>query len=692
MRKRLLLNPIIAALFVLLAILPASAAQFAPAIFAIDQDVVDGAVAVTRVTSNGPGWVVIHADDGGKPGPVLGQTAVPTGISADVSVEIDLDGLTDTLWAMLHSDEGTVGEYEFPGVDAPVSVNDAIVMHPFAVGDITQSIAGLATSTEGFSVLVQALQAADLVETLRADGPFTVFAPTDEAFAAVPADTLDALLADPAQLTDVLLYHVVPGTVMAADISDGMEVETAQGGTLTFAVDGDTVMVNDATVTTADLSAANGVIHVIDTVLLPPAPEEEVMDATGEEATSEEETATEEAAVTPSVTVSDQESDGTAVSVDSVVAAQDGWMVIHSDDNGAPGPVLGQSAVPAGESTDVMVSLNDPLAESATVWAMLHIDDGEVGVYEFPGPDGPVLVDDQIVMAPFAVTVAAMAETEVMTATEVAGTTAMTETTMAETEVMTATEMTDTAAMTETEMAETDVMTETEMTDSAAMTTTEAMDDGAMMDVTPSVTAIDQGSNGTNVAVLQAVAAQAGWIVIHADNNGAPGAVLGHTSLPAGTTDNIIVTLDEPISGEVPLWAMLHVDEGEAGVYEFPGPDSPVTVDGEVVMQPFTAIVTADATATETPAEEAMPEATPTAEAMEEAPAEEAMVEATPTAEAMEEAAPAEEPMADEAMAAPDTLPQTGLAAGSATAHLPVVFLIMGLLFGAAVLTRRRDH
>ena len=109
-------------------------------------------------------------------------------------------------------------------------------------------------------------------------------------------------------------------------------------------------------------------------------------------------------------------------------------------------------------------------------------------------------------------------------------------------------------------------------------------------------------------------------------------------------------------------------------------------------MQPFTAIVTADATATETPAEEAMPEATPTAEAMEEAPAEEAMVEATPTAEAMEEAAPAEEPMADEAMAAPDTLPQTGLAAGSATAHLPVVFLIIGLLFGAAVLTRRRDH
>jgi hypothetical protein len=268
-------------------------------------------------------------------------------------------------------------------------------------------------------------------------------------------------------------------------------------------------------------------------------------------------------------------------------------------------------------------------------------------------------------MAPFTAMVAEMAD-EAMTETEV-----MTETVeMTGTETMTETEvMTDTAEMTETEvMTDTETMTETEVTtDTAEMT-------DAMVGETPSVTVIDQGSTGVNVAVIQAVAAQAGWLVIHADNNGAPGAVLGQASLPAGTTDNIIVTLDEPISGETKLWAMLHVDEGEAGVYEFPGVDGPVTLDGEVVMQSFTAIVTgAEAVATPVPAEE--PAAT-----------------AVPAEEPAATAVPAEEPMADDAAAAPDLLPQTGFATGSASSQLPVIFLVMVALFATAIIVRRRGH
>ncbi len=134
-----------------------------------------------------------------------------------------------------------------------------------------QNIVETAVAAGDFTTLATALDAAGLTETLENDGPFTVFAPTDAAFEALPAGTLDDLLADPEALTDVLTYHVVDGDVMSSDLSDGMEVEALNGGTLTIGVDGDTVTVNDATVTSADIVASNGVIHVIDTVLVPPA-------------------------------------------------------------------------------------------------------------------------------------------------------------------------------------------------------------------------------------------------------------------------------------------------------------------------------------------------------------------------------------------------------------------------------------
>ena len=115
------------------------------------------------------------------------------------------------------------------------------------------------------------MKAAGLVETLNGDGPFTVFAPTNAAFAKVPADQLTALLNDPVKLKAVLLYHVVAGKVMAADVVKLTSADTVQGSPVTIKVDGDMVMINDATVTKTDIMATNGVIHVINTVLLPPA-------------------------------------------------------------------------------------------------------------------------------------------------------------------------------------------------------------------------------------------------------------------------------------------------------------------------------------------------------------------------------------------------------------------------------------
>ena len=132
-------------------------------------------------------------------------------------------------------------------------------------------IVDTAVAAGNFTTLASLLETAGLVETLKGPGPFTVFAPTDEAFAKVPQETMDALAADPeGALTDVLTYHVVPGKVMAADVTDGLEAATVQGATVTFTVKDGAVMINDANVVQTDIECSNGVIHVIDAVILPP--------------------------------------------------------------------------------------------------------------------------------------------------------------------------------------------------------------------------------------------------------------------------------------------------------------------------------------------------------------------------------------------------------------------------------------
>jgi uncharacterized surface protein with fasciclin (FAS1) repeats len=135
-----------------------------------------------------------------------------------------------------------------------------------------EDIVETAVNTGKFKTLAAALGAADLIDTLKGRGPFTVFAPTDEAFAKLPAGTVENLLKpeNKDQLVAILTYHVVPGKVMAADVIRLKEAKTVNGKMLDIESKGDAVMVNDAKVTAADVAASNGVIHVIDTVILPP--------------------------------------------------------------------------------------------------------------------------------------------------------------------------------------------------------------------------------------------------------------------------------------------------------------------------------------------------------------------------------------------------------------------------------------
>jgi uncharacterized surface protein with fasciclin (FAS1) repeats len=140
---------------------------------------------------------------------------------------------------------------------------------PASAGGYKKDIVDTAVSAGSFNTLVTAVQKAGLVETLKGEGPFTVFAPTDEAFAKLPAGTLEALLEDKAKLTAILTYHVVPGKIMAADVVKLDSAKTVQGQKVQINASGNGVMVDNANVVKTDIETSNGVIHVIDSVILP---------------------------------------------------------------------------------------------------------------------------------------------------------------------------------------------------------------------------------------------------------------------------------------------------------------------------------------------------------------------------------------------------------------------------------------
>ena len=155
------------------------------------------------------------------------------------------------------------------GSSVPVFAGSSCSGSSAAQATNSGDIVATATSAGNFNTLVAAVQAAGLVETLQSDGPFTVFAPTDEAFAKLPEGAVEGLIADPDQLRAILLYHVVPGKVMAADVVNLNSATTAQGSDVEIMLAHGSVMINEANVTATDIETSNGVIHVIDTVIIP---------------------------------------------------------------------------------------------------------------------------------------------------------------------------------------------------------------------------------------------------------------------------------------------------------------------------------------------------------------------------------------------------------------------------------------
>jgi uncharacterized surface protein with fasciclin (FAS1) repeats len=153
--------------------------------------------------------------------------------------------------------------------DAPATSASTASQSPSSAAASTGTIVDVAAGNPDFATLVTAVKAAGLADTLAGPGPFTVFAPTNEAFAKVPKDVLDKLLANKEALTKVLTYHVLAGEVKAAAVMPG-EVTSVEGSTATIADAGAQLKINDATIVATDVMASNGVIHVIDSVILPP--------------------------------------------------------------------------------------------------------------------------------------------------------------------------------------------------------------------------------------------------------------------------------------------------------------------------------------------------------------------------------------------------------------------------------------
>jgi uncharacterized surface protein with fasciclin (FAS1) repeats len=209
------------------------------------------------------------------PGKVMAEDAIALdGQMADTALEGQQIAIKEDMGSVYLNENSQVIITDIEAANGVIHVIDSVLLPPSEeAATATSDIVDTAINDGRFNTLVAAVQAADLVDTLKGEGPFTVFAPTDDAFAALPEGTVDTLLLpeNKQQLTDILLYHVVPGKVMAADVVDLTSAPTVLGEDATVEVEDGKVFLNDnAEIVITDIETSNGVIHVIDAVLLPP--------------------------------------------------------------------------------------------------------------------------------------------------------------------------------------------------------------------------------------------------------------------------------------------------------------------------------------------------------------------------------------------------------------------------------------
>jgi hypothetical protein len=324
-----------------------------------DQFVSDaGTVTIASVTTDAAGWMVIHSDGGGSPGPVLGQTLVEAGTSTDVVVELAAEGRTDVLFPMLHVDTGEAGVYEFgtvEGADRPVVVNGVVATFPIwtvpHVRLAPQIVIGGNDMAGGPPMLVAESVLSDgagwlVIHNDNNGSPGLVYAYSP----VVDGTNLNVMIHFPADapITTVLwpMLHVDTGTV----------------GTYEFGT----------------VEGADGPVRVGDQVVVFPVN------------------------AAPSLVVEGQPVIDSTITISQALIDAPGWIAIHSDNGGSPGPVIGAAQINSGLSRNVVVAIDGSQA-GTQVFPMLHYDTGTAGVYEFgtvDGADGPVRVGDAVIVVP----------------------------------------------------------------------------------------------------------------------------------------------------------------------------------------------------------------------------------------------------------------------------------------------------
>jgi hypothetical protein len=328
-----------------------------PTVTVANQEIADAKVTITEVVSDGPGWLVIHAQANGKPGPVLGYSPVIGGANSDVTVEIDTASATETLYAMLHTDAGELGAWEFPnGPDVPVKVGEQVITPAFVItGGLAAAEEPIVPSvtvadqeiTDGKVIITEVVSDGPgwLVIHAQADGrpgPILGYSPVADG---AHADVFVEIDAANATKTLYAMLHIDAGEVGTWEFPDGPDAPVKVG----------------EQVVTPPFVATDG----------PAAAEESVV---------------------PSVTAADQEIVEDSVIIAEIVSDGLAWLVIHAQADGKPGPILGYSPVASGTNAAVMIAI-DATSATETLYAMLHTDAGEIVTWEFPsGPDAPVMV------------------------------------------------------------------------------------------------------------------------------------------------------------------------------------------------------------------------------------------------------------------------------------------------------------
>jgi hypothetical protein len=438
-----------------------------PSVTVTDQVSTDGTVTVENVVSPGAGFIVIHADNGeGAPGPVVGFRALTPGQNNNVIVPVDTINVTPTLFAMLHEDTGEVGEYEFgavEGADSPVTVDGAPVTPAFTVN--------LMETRPQFvedSVLMDVVVAAE-------PGFVVIHADSGEG---APGPVIGNAYVEAGTTLDV---EVMLDGDATTTVFPMLHVDTGEPGTYEF----------------GEVEGADGPVAVDGTVAVFPV------------STAPTVNAGPQIVLPGDARMSDM--NDLAFVADEVLSDGAGWLVVHADNDGAPGAVLGFAPVQDGYNENVRVEL-DADGVTPVLFPMLHTDTGEPMVYEFgevDGADGPVTVDGDVVVFP--------------------------------------------------------------------------------VQSAPSIT-YEGTLEDSTLTIDQALIDGPGWLVVHADNDGAPGAVLGFAPLLEGLNTDIAVELDSETMTDT-VFPMLHYDNFEVGVYEFgevEGADGPVVVQGNVIAGPFT--------------------------------------------------------------------------------------------------------